>query len=110
MINSRSWAGFVTLLLILVIAAAAIFAVATIGPALAHDSNALHAHGKLLTFNAVTSDLVMQKDDKQVIHLQCAQRCLLQKGHISRHINEKAPTDVYYMQSANAMLIALDVD
>src|SRR5262249_22829588 len=72
-------------------------------------SSVEYTDGTIFSRSEVNNSLTVRTDSGQVMHFNGVQRCLTQLGHIQRHINEHAGTDVYYKQENNT-LIAIDVD
>jgi hypothetical protein len=54
--------------------------------------------------------IVFKTETGAILHLQCTARCLTELHHVQRHITEKAPTDLYYIENASRNLVALDID
>ncbi len=105
----RLTAAIFVLLLIGVLSWAAIAAVSTIGPVLAHGNNATHVAGTIVQVNADGS-FIFKTGKGQELHFICTERCLHEVAHMRRHVREKAHTDVYYIQMPNHVLAAIDVD
>ncbi len=87
----------------------ALLGIQSIGIQITHGSEVGHEHGVILSTSDVNNTLIFQTDSGQTIHFACKQRCLTELEHIQRHIDEHAPTDVYYKQENN-IFVAIDVD
>lgn len=96
-------------LLIGSIAIASIGAVALFGPVLAHGNNAEHAAGQIVAIGP-GDDFVLKTASGQSMAFQCAAQCHASLGHLQRHLQEHAHTDVYYIQGPDNALMVLDVD
>lgn len=81
----------------------------SVGTQITHGSMVAHQHGIVVSKSGVDNSLMFKTDSGQVIHFVCTQHCLAQLGHIQRHIQERAGTDVYYKQE-NDTFVAVDVD
>lgn len=109
MILARVTAALCTFLLIALCSLGCIALLAHYGPVLAHGYDVEHVAG-ILQASEDTDMVVLRTSDGELWHFRCEQRCLTQRAHIARHIVEHAPTDVYYRQGPEDMLIAVDVD
>ena|SRR2546423_1499210 len=78
-------------------------------PTVSHGPSAQAAHGTITAIGP-GRDFVLQTKAGQLLHFQCGDRCRASLEHMQRHKVEKAATDVYFVQGANRLLIALDVD
>lgn len=105
----RIIAAIVVLLLIGCIALAGIGATMWLGPILAHGTNVEHQGGKIVRILS-GRDFVFVTDHGKVMDFECRTQCRASLGHMQRHLNEKAHTDVYYMQGPQNALLVIDVD
>jgi len=55
-------------------------------------------------------DFVLETASGKDVYFHCTSLCHASLAHLWRHLREHAMTDVYYRQSANNSLLALDVD
>jgi hypothetical protein len=108
MIYSRLGAAVFVLLLIGVLALVGIGAVSVIGPRLAHGNNVQHMDG-FVTKLGPGKDFIL-KTVNQSVRFQCGNQCRASLDHLQRHLREHAHTDVYYIQSSDNILQAVDVD
>ncbi|GCE48185.1 hypothetical protein EI42_04183 [Thermosporothrix hazakensis] len=108
--NIRLAAALFVFLLIGTLSLAAILTLHWLGPALAHGTDAHHVQGTILFLTGNERDFHFQTSEGQILQFQCRQHCKASYGHMQRHIQEKAPTDVYYIIGPGKTLIALDVD
>jgi len=106
----RTCAGLAVLLLIGLLSIAAIFAVMTFGPTLAHGTKVQHVNGKVLKIVRPDRDFTFKTAKGEILQFQCRNQCRASAGHLQRHINEKASTDVYFNQGPNNTLLVIDVD
>jgi hypothetical protein len=106
----RLYAAVAVVLLIGSLSIAGIVAVMTIGPRLAHGSNVQHVSGKVLKITGPDRDFTFKTATGELLQFQCRHQCRASSGHLQRHINEKANTDVYFEQGPGNTLLALDVD
>jgi len=83
--------------------------VVLVGPTLTHSTQAAHDAGTIKQINADMSFTLMTADGK-LVRFQCSASCKTALGHMMRHRNENAHTDVYYVAEANDTFLALDVD
>ena len=88
-----------------IIIAVAIWGTQKIGTQITHGDVVQHEHGVIISKSDVDNSIVFKTDAGQMMHFTCSERCLTELAHIQRHINEHAPTDVYYKQD-----VAVDVD
>ena len=105
----RITAAIFVLLLIGSIALVSIGAVALLGPAFAHGTNVSHADGKIVAIGP-GRNFILETAAGQHLSFRCEAQCRGSLGHLQRHMNEKAHTDVYYIQGPNKSLMVLDVD
>lgn len=106
---SRIAAAFTLSAFLALIIVVAILGMQSIGTRLTHGNMVEHKHGIILSKSDMDNSLVFKTDSGQVMHFMCSQRCLTQREHMQRHIQEHAPTDVYYKQENNTFA-AVDVD
>jgi hypothetical protein len=104
----RISAIFTLSLVFTLIIAVAILGTQSIGTQITHGNMVEHKHGIILSAS-VDNRLEFKTDSGEIMHFTCSKRCLTELEHIQRHINEHAPTDVYY-KSENNTLAAVDVD
>lgn len=102
---SRISAAITLIVLFGLIIGVAIWGTQKIGTQITHGDMVQHKHGVILSKSDVDNSIVFKTDDGTTMHFTCSERCLTELGHIQRHINEHAPTDVYYRQD-----VAVDVD
>jgi hypothetical protein len=102
---SRISAAFTLIALLVLIVVVAIWGTQNMGTQITHGNMISHEHGVVLSKSDVDNSLIFKTDGGQTMRLICSERCLTELGHIQRHINEHAPTDVYYKQD-----VAVDVD
>lgn len=95
--------------LICVVSLSGILGVALIGPALSHGNQASHTAGKIVSIGP-GRNFVLLTETGQRLDFQCKTGCRASLGHMLRHMNERAYTDVYYTEGANKTLMALEVD
>jgi hypothetical protein len=105
---SRIAAAFTLIILLTLIVVVAILGTQSIGIQITHGNMVEHKHGIILS-KADDNSLMFKTDSGQVMHFTCNERCLTQLEHMQRHIQEHAPTDVYYKQENNTFA-AVDVD
>jgi hypothetical protein len=105
----RLLAAFCVLLLIGTLSLVCILSVAFVGPALAHGTHVDHAAGRIVLIGP-GKDFVLLTATGQRLTFECGTSCRASLGHMQRHLNEHAHTDVYYIEGPNHSLMALDVD
>jgi hypothetical protein len=105
----RISAALFVLILIGSLAFAMIAGVEWVDATITHVQNLKHKDGTIIAIGP-GMDFVLKTSNGQNIHFQCGDRCRTSLGHIQRHILEHAHTDIYYIQGANNVLTALDVD
>ncbi|HEY4384011.1 MAG TPA: hypothetical protein VGN34_05985 [Ktedonobacteraceae bacterium] len=105
----RVIAVFIILLLIGSFAIAGIGITSWLGPKLAHGTDVKHAAGKILSIQN-GRDFTFLTKEGQHMSFECRTQCRGSLGHMQRHVNEKAPTDVYYIQGPGNTLQVIDVD
>ncbi len=106
----RMSAAVAVLLLIGIVSIAGIFAVMTIGPALAHGTSVQHMNGKIVQMTGPDRDFILRTPEGTGFHFECRATCRASAGHLERHLIEKANTDVYFQTGPNNTLLAIDVD
>ena len=106
----RLYAAVAVVLLIGALSLAGIVAVMTVGPRLAHGSSVQHVSGKVVSIIGPDRDFTLLMANKKLLKFQCRNTCRASRGHLQRHINEKANTDVYYQQGPGNTLLVIDVD
>lgn len=104
----RITAAVFVLLLIGCFALVGIGSVALVGPGMTHNAMTDHDAGTIVTITNMSFTL-KTANGKQV-SFQCLDRCKVAFSHMTRHELEKAHTDVYYVEEANNIFLALDVD
>ncbi len=105
----RITAAVFVLLLIGCFALVGIASVALVGPGMTHSTMTEHDAGTITAIRSDMSFTLKTANGKQVI-FQCLDHCKVAFSHIKRHVLEKAHTDVYYVEEANNIFLALDVD
>ena len=105
----RITAAVFVLLLIGCFALVGIAGVALVGPRMTHSMMTDHDAGTIITIRSDMSFTLKTANGKQV-SFQCSDHCKVAFSHIERHVHEKAHTDVYYVEEANNIFLALDVD
>ncbi|MBV9710841.1 MAG: hypothetical protein JO011_08015 [Ktedonobacteraceae bacterium] len=106
----RMSAALFVMLLIGVVSLAAIFAVMTLGPAMAHGTSVQHVNGKILQMTGSDRDFILMTPEGTRLQFECRATCRASAGHLDRHIIEKANTDVYFQPGPNNTLLVIDVD
>jgi len=106
----RLYAAVAVVLLIGSLSIVGIVATMTLGPKLAHGSNVQHVSGKVLAITGPDRDFTFKTATGKLLQFQCRNQCRASAGHLQRHINEKANTDVYYLQGPGNLLLVIDVD
>jgi hypothetical protein len=106
---SRIAAAFTVIVVFTLIIVVTIQVTLSVGTQITHGSMVEHQHGVVLSKSSADNSLMFKTDNGQIMHFACTQRCLVQLGHIQRHIQEHAGTDVYYKQENNTF-VAVDVD
>jgi hypothetical protein len=105
----RIAAAIFVCLLIGSISLAFVGAVALIGPMLSHGDNVAHADGNIVSIGP-GKDFVLETTSGHRFVFQCTVECRASLGHMQRHLREHAHTDVFFVQSPNNSLMALNVD
>ncbi len=105
----RLTAAVFVLLLIGCFALIAIGSVVLVGPNMTHSEMTEHDAGRIM---AIRTDMsfILETSNGHQVSFQCSDRCKEALGHMKRHISEKAHTDVYYVEEAHNIFLALDVD
>lgn len=106
---SRINAFIAAFLIIAVFTLAGIALTLEIGSTLHHGPDVVMDGGFIKKFDTPNS-FEFVTDEGQVEHFECIERCVGAQAHMQRHINEHAHTNVYYMQTPNGDLYAVDVD
>ena len=106
----RMSAALVVMLLIGIVSVVGIFAVMTIGPAMAHGTTVQHMNGKIMQITGPDRDFILMTPEGTRFQFECRTTCRASAGHLERHIIEKANTDVYFRPGANNTLLVIDVD
>ena len=109
-LSPRFSAMLVILLLIGGMALAAIGATALTGTYMNGDTHTEHDAGKILRINDTNMDFSFLTTSGHIVQFECSVRCEAALYHMMRHEQERALTDVYYVQLMNNKLMALDVD
>ena len=107
--TARLLAALCVLLLIGGLALACIVSVAFIGPMVSHGENVSHTAGQIVAIGP-GRDFTLLTSTGQRLTFQCLTDCRASLGHMQRHLQEHAHTDVYYITGPNRSLTALDVD
>jgi hypothetical protein len=105
----RFLAALCVFLLIGGLSLACILGVAWIGPTLGHGMGVYHASGEIVDIGP-GRNFILESTTGQRMTFQCGTNCRASLGHMQRHLNEHAHTDVYYIDGPNQTLVALDVD
>lgn len=105
----RVAAAIVVSVLLIITSTITIIITQNIGAAITYSTGVIHKHGTVIGKVDATKSLTFKTDNGEILHLICTQRCLTEFGHMERHINEKAPTDLYYKEEGNQD-IAVNVD
>ncbi len=105
----RITAAVFVLLLIGCFALFGIGSVALVGPRMTHNMMTDHDAGTITNIRSDMSFTLKTANGKQV-RFQCLEQCRVAVNHMRRHKVEMAHTDVYYIEEANSIFIALDVD
>ncbi len=64
----------------------------------------------VLAITGPDRDFTFKTATGKLLQFQCRNQCRASAGHLQRHINEKANTDVYYLQGPGNTLLVIDVD
>ncbi len=106
----RLTAAVFVLLLIGCFALIGIGSVALVGPEMTHSVTAEHDAGTIMTIRSDMSSFTLKTTNGKQVRFQCSGQCKVALNHMVRHESEKAHTDVYYVEKANNIFLALDVD
>ncbi len=109
MVFLRITAAVFVLLLIGCFAFVGVGSVALIGQITTHSTKIEHDAGTIKSIGPGMS-FTLKTANHTLITFQCVDRCLTALNHMRRHELEKAHTDVFYVQKANNIFLALDVD
>ena len=102
--------AFISVLILIGILSLVIIGITNgVGTAMTHGPNMEHVAG-VITNIAPDKSFTIKTARGVIEHFQCSEHCLNAIPHMQRHVNERANTDIYYMQAANGTLIAVDVD
>jgi len=110
MVFPRMYAVMTVVVLIGVVSIAGIFAVMTIGPAMAHGTSVQHINGRVLQITGPDRDFILMTPEGKRLRFECRVTCRASAGHLERHMLEKANTDVYFQPGSNNTLLVIDVD
>ena len=105
----RLLAALCVLLLIGTLSLTCILSIAFIGPAMSHGTHMNHAAGQIVSIRPDKSFVLLTATGAR-LSFQCGEECHASLGHMQRHLNERAHTDVYYIEGPEQELMALDVD
>lgn len=105
----RIRAAIFVLIIIGILSLAGITFVQWGGPILAHGRNVEHADGTIIHVGP-GKNFVLRTATNQDLSFQCGNQCRASLGHLQRHLNEKAHTDVYFTQGNDNVLQVIDVD
>ena len=106
----RITAAVFVLLLIGCFALVGIGSVALVGPEMMHDVMTDHDAGTIMAIRRSDMSFILKTANGKQISFQCSDHCKMAFSHMTRHELEKAHTDVYYVEEANNIFLALDVD
>ncbi|MBA2676962.1 MAG: hypothetical protein H0U76_00975 [Ktedonobacteraceae bacterium] len=109
MLLSRAGAFVLTFTFILLLSLGGIALMLGIGTTITHGRTVEHSAGVVVQMGE-DEDLVLLTASGEREQFRCVQRCLIERGHIVRHIREHAHTDVYYIEMPDKKLVATDVD
>jgi hypothetical protein len=105
----RLFAAGCVFLLISTLSLTCILGIAFIGPGMSHGTQVNHAAGQIISLGPDKSFVLLTANGERLPFL-CGTNCRASLGHMQRHLNEHAHTDVYYIEGPNQELMALDVD
>ncbi|HEX7736043.1 MAG TPA: hypothetical protein VF458_14350 [Ktedonobacteraceae bacterium] len=97
-------------LLIGALSLAGILGIGWLWPMLSHGDNVDHAAGTIISPIGPGKNFVLRTASGQLLRFVCGMGCRASLAHLQRHYSEHAHTDVYYIEGANHLLQALDVD
>jgi hypothetical protein len=109
MLLSRAGALVLTFAFILSLSLGGIALMLGVGTAITHGRTVEHSAGVIVQMSQ-DENLVLLTASGEREQFRCIQRCLIERGHIVRHIRERAHTDVYYIEMPDKTLVATDVD
>ena len=109
MLYSRAGALVLAFALILLLSLGGIALMLGIGTTITHGRTIEHSAGVIIQMSQ-DEELVLLTASGEREQFRCVQRCLIERGHIVRHIRERAHTDVYYIEMPDKTLMATDVD
>ena len=109
MLYSRASALVLAFALILLLSLGGIALMLGIGTTITHGRTVEHSAGVIVQMSQ-DEELVLLTASGEREQFRCVQRCLIDRGHIVRHIREHAHTDVYYIEMPDRTLMATDVD
>ena len=109
MLFSRTSALVLAFAFILLLSFGGITLILGIGTSITHGSLVEHSAGVIVQMGE-DENLILLTASGARERFHCVQRCLTERGHIVRHIRERAHTDVYYMEMPDKTLEATDVD
>ena len=106
----RFLAALCVVLLVGVLSLVGMLGIAVLGPVLRHGENVEHASGTIYRQVGPGKNFLLRTETGQLLSFQCGGGCHASLAHLERHYSEHAHTDVYYIEGADQMLLALDVD
>jgi hypothetical protein len=109
MMFTRTGATIFVLLVLGSLSIAGIAATAWFGPMLTHGTNVMHVDG-IVTYVQPNRDFIFETADGDKLPFVCTANSRASLRHLTRHLKEKAHTDVYYVQGPNHELLVVDVD
>ncbi len=109
MISARVRATIIVLVLVGGLACVGVVLTGWLGPVSAHGTNVLHVNGKI-TEVGPGKNFEFETTANQQIAFICGNNCRASFRHLTRHVKENAPTDVYYIKGPGSELLAVDVD
>ncbi len=106
-------AAFVVVLLGIFVYAV-IAGIAWAGPTYLRDTRfasapKMHVAGKVVEVGP-GRNFVLEMSSGKKMTFQCGSSCDASLGHLVRHLDEKANTDVYYQVGADGTFVAIDAD
>ncbi len=109
MISARMSATIIVLVLVGGLACVGVVMTGWLGPMSAHGTNVLYVNGKV-TEVGPGKNFEFETTTHEQLAFVCGDNCRASLRHLTRHVKENAPTDVYYMKGPGRELIAVDVD
>lgn len=108
----RATAALLVVLFIGVVSMVVIIGVNSVGPILDHGTTVQHVSGKIKQITHDTTGISFTATvGVKTMQFRCTSRCLTSVSHLQRHLNEKAPTDIYYkLDPTTGAPIAIDAD